>query len=151
MGTDALVSDFENRKRRLLKQKSNKKLNISDVDKDLFYYDLTKSSCAIMTYDINRGKVFLSPNANSVFDFDVVTYFNNKDRVELLSFVHPDDAQNVLTALSQARITLNMSNTAVRLSTPMDKNSYTKYNATFLCVVNEGGTPVRYHCYLHKF
>ena len=151
MGTDALLSDYNQRKRRISKEDTSKKQKIFDVDKDTFYFDLANSPCVIMTYDINRNKAFLSPNANDVFGFDVISYFNNQEKVELLTFVHPGDAEKLLGALTKARISLNMTNTDVRLCTLTDRNSYVKYNATFLCVVDEAGTPIRYHCYIHKF
>ncbi len=151
LGTDALLADFKHRKHRSKNRKSNNTQKIFDVDKDMFYYDLAKSPCVIMTFDINRNKVYLSPNANDVFGFDVISYFNNQEKVEVLTFVHPEDTQKVLTALTNSRIYLNMTNTDVRLSTIADVNSYTKYNATFFCVVDESGTPIRYHCYIHKF
>lgn len=150
-GTDALLADYNQRKRRTEKGKIKRSPNIFEVDKDMFYYDLSKSPCVILTYDINRNRVFLSPNATEVFGFDIVSYFNEQDDVQLLTFVHPDDEQKLLAALTNSRICLNMTNTDVRLSTIMDKNSYTKYNATFLCVVDEAGTPIRYHCYIHHF
>lgn len=150
-GTEALLSDYNQRKRRSQNKKEINKPKIFDVDKDLFYYDLANSPCVIMTYDINRNKAFISPNANDVFGYDVMNYFNSQEKLELLTFVHPDDGQKLLTALTKARISLNMTNTDVRLSSVHDKNSYVKYNATFLCVVDEAGTPVRYHCYIHKF
>lgn len=151
LGTDALLADYNQRKHRTEKDKTQKSKKIFDVDKDMFYYDLSKSPCVIMTYDIQRNRVFMSPNANEIFGFDVVGYFNKQEDVQLLTFVHPDDTQKLLTALTNSRICLNMTNTDVRLSTIMDKNSYVKYNATFLCVVDEAGTPIRYHCYIHKF
>ena len=150
-GTDALLADYNQRKRRANEGNIIKAQNIFDVDKDMFYFDLTRSPCVILTYDIARNRVFLSPNANTVFGFDVIEYFNNQPKVELLSFIHPDDAQKVLATLTKARIVLNMTNTDVRLSTPADRTKYTKYNATFLCVVDEAGTPIRYHCYIHHF
>ena len=151
VGTAALLSDYNQRKHRAVSGKAKKKQKIFDVDKDMFYYDLSKSPCVIMTYDIQRNRVFMSPNANEIFGFDVVSYFNEQEDVQLLTFVHPDDTQKLLTALTNSRICLNMTNTDVRLSTIMDKNSYVKYNATFLCVVDEAGSPIRYHCYIHKF
>lgn len=151
LGTDALLADYNQRKHRTEKDKTQKSKKIFDVDKDMFYYDLSKSPCVIMTYDIQRNRVFMSPNANEIFGFDVVSYFNEQEDVQLLTFVHPDDTQKLLTALTNSRICLNMTNTDVRLSTIMDKNSYVKYNATFLCVVDEAGSPIRYHCYIHKF
>ena len=150
-GTDALISDFEQRKHRAEKTKAEKIPNILEVDKDTFYYDLSNSPCVILTYDINRNRVFLSPNANEVFGFDIVGYFNSQTNVELLSFVHPDDKEKLLAALTKARICLNMTNTDVRLSTVTDRNVFEKFNATFFCVVDEAGTPIRYHCYIHHF
>ncbi len=150
-GTDALLADYNQRKHRSQKSEVKKTQKIFEVDKDMFYYDLSRSPCVIMTYDIQRNRVFMSPNANDVFGFDIVSYFNEQDKIQLLTFVHPDDAQKLLTALTNSRICLNMTNTDVRISTIMDKNSYTKYNATFLCVVDEAGSPIRYHCYIHKF
>ena len=150
-GTDALLADYNQRIHRSKKGVTPKTQKIFEVDKDMFYYDLSKSPCVIMTYDIQRNRVFMSPNANAVFGFDVVSYFNNQSKVELLSFVHPDDAEKVLATLTKAKISLNMTNTDVRLSTPANKSSYTKFNATFFCVVDESGTAVRYHCYLHLF
>ena len=117
----------------------------------MFYYDLAKSPCVIITYDIVRNKAFMSPNAEDVFGFDVMSYFNSQENVKLLTFVHPDDTQKLLAALTNARICLNMTNTDVRISSLADQNTYIKYNATFLCVVDEAGTPIRYHCYVHKF
>ncbi len=151
VGTAALLSDYNQRKHPTASNKAKKKQKIYDVDKDMFYYDLSKSPCVILTYDIQRNRVFMSPNANDVFGFDIISYFNEQDDVQLLTFVHPDDTQKLLTALTNSRICLNMTNTDVRLSTVSDKNSYTKYNATFFCVVDEGGTPIRYHCYIHQF
>lgn len=151
IGTEALLADYNQRKIRSTDGKAEKSQKIFDVDKDMFYYDLSRSPCVIITYDINRNKVFMSPNANDVFGFDIISYFNEQDRVRFLAFVHPDDEQKLLTALTNARISLNMTNTDVRLSTVADINSYNKFNATFLCVVDEAGTPVRYHCYLHHF
>ncbi len=150
-GTEALLSDYNQRQRQTKRKGVEKALKIADVDKDTFYYDLAKSPCVIITYDVLRNKAFMSPNANDVFGFDIINYFNSQEKVELLTFVHPDDTQKLLAALTNARICLNMTNTDVRISTLVDKNAYTKYNATFLCVVDESGTPIRYHCYVHKF
>lgn len=151
LGTEALFTDYHHRKHRSTANKPQKNQKIFDVDKDMFYYDLTNSPCVIMTYDINRNRPYFSPNAKDVFGFDVIDYFNNQKKVELLTFVHPDDGEKILAALTKARISLNMTNTDVRMSTVDNRNEYTKYNATFLCVVDEGGTPIRYHCYIHKF
>ena len=151
LGTDALLVDFNCRKRRAERTESEINQKVFDVDKDLFYYDLVKSPCVIMTYDIVRNKAFLSPNANAVFGYDVMGYFNSQEKLELLTFVHPEDGEKLLTALTNARISLNMTNTDVRISSYLNPKVYEKYNATFLCVVDEAGTPVRYHCYIHKF
>ena len=151
LGTEALLMDYNRRKHRSQKVETKKAPKIFEVDKNMFYYDLSKSPCVILTYDIKRSKVFMTPNANDVFGFDIISYFNEQDDVKLLTFIHPDDVQKVLAALTNSRICLNMTNTDVRLSTIMDKNSYTKYNATFFCVVDEAGTPIRYHCYVHRF
>lgn len=150
VGTAALLADYNQRKHQSGKRIKNTK-KILEVDKDMFYYDLSNSPCVIMTFDINRNKAFMSPNANDVFGFDVINYFNSQKNVELLTFVHPEDSQKLLGALTKARITLNMTNTDVRLSTIYNRNEYIKYNATFLCVIDEAGTPIRYHCYIHKF
>lgn len=150
-GTDALLADFYERKRRLSKPNKVKNLLVSEVDKDTLYFDLAKSPCVVLTYDIKRNKLYMSPNANDVFGFDVIGYFNNQEKVEVLSFIHPDDEHQVLNALIDSRINLAVTNTVVRMSSLPDKRSYKKFSVNFLCVVDESGGPVRYQCFIHRF
>lgn len=149
-GTDALFADYRERKRQLSKPNKSKKMLISEVDKDMLYFDLAKSPCAVLTYDIKRSKMYMSPNSNDVFGFDVISYFNNQEKVEVLSFVHPDDEQKVFNALMDSRINLALTNTEVRMSSLSDRKVYKKYSVNFLCVTDETGGPVRYQCFVHR-
>jgi len=116
----------------------------------MLYYDLAKSPCAVLTFDIRKDKLFMSPNANDVFGFDLIGYFEKQEKVDVLSFVHPDDGQKVFNALVNSRINLSLTNTDVRISTSVDKKKYRRFSVNFLSVVDEGGTPVRYQCFVHR-
>lgn len=150
LGTDALSSDYRERREKIKNTDTSNTKNISLVNKDTLYYDLMKSPCAVLSYDVKRQKVFMSPNSNEVFGFDVIGYFNNQERVEVLTFVHPDDTQALLNALTNARINLTLTNTDVRISALSDRNAYKRYNVNFLCIVDEVGTPVRYQCFIYR-
>ncbi len=149
-GTEALLSDFRKRTRQANKPQKENIARISEVDKDTLYFDLAKSPCAVLTYDIKRNKIFMSPNANDVFGFDVISFFNSQDKVKVLSFVHPDDKQPVFNALMNSRINLALTNTTVRLSTLSERKVYKRFSANFLCVIDETGAPVRYQCFIHR-
>ncbi len=148
-GTDALLADFGQRKKKRKKSNKEKSDQILDVNKEMLYFDLIKSSCAVLTFDTKRKKLYMSPNANDVFGFDIVNYFNSQKEIEVLTFVHPDDTQKALSALTNARINLTLTNAVVRISTLLDPKFYRKFSVNFLCVVDEGGTPVRYQCFIH--
>ncbi len=149
-GTDALLADYRDRKRRSKKSNDKSTSQILEVNKDTLYFDLVKSPCAVLTFDIKRNKLYMSPNTNDVFGFDVVNYFNNQEKVEVLSFVHPDDAQKVFNALTNARINLALTNTEVRISTLSERKNYRRFSVNFLCVIDEAGTPIRYQCFIHR-
>ncbi len=149
-GTKAVLDDFANRNNKLKKRVSKERVKLAEVDKDMLYFDLIKSPCAIMTADIKNDIIYMSPNVNDVFGFDIIDYFNKQEKVEVLSFVHPDDAKVVFNALVNARINLSLTNTTVRLSSLTDRNNYKPYSANFLCVIDEGGTPIRYQCFIHR-
>ncbi len=149
-GTKAVLDDFATRNKRYRKGITKGKAKIAEVDKDMLYFDLIKSPCAILTADIKNDIIYMSPNANDVFGFDILDYFNKQEKVEILSFVHPDDAKVVFNALVNSRINLSLTNTTVRLCTLTDRKNYNKYSANFLCVIDEGGTPIRYQCFIHR-
>jgi len=149
-GGDALVADYKKRGSKFNKGNLEIQPKISEVDKDMLYYDLAKSPCAVLTFDIRKDKLFMSPNANDVFGFDLIGYFEKQEKVDVLSFVHPDDGQKVFNALVNSRINLSLTNTDVRISTSVDKKKYRRFSVNFLSVVDEGGTPVRYQCFVHR-
>ncbi len=149
-GTDALYADYKKRGSRFNKGSLEIQPKISEVDKDMLYYDLAKSPCAVLTFDIKKDKLFMSPNANDVFGFNLVDYFEKQEKVEVLSFIHPDDGQKVFNALVNSRINLSLTNTDVRIATSLDKKKYRRFSVNFLSVVDEGGTPVRYQCFVHR-
>ena len=149
-GTDALFADYKKRGSKYNKGNLEVQPKISEVDKDMLYYDLSKSPCAVLTFDIKRDKLFMSPNANAVFGFDIVGYFEKQEKVEVLSFIHPDDSQKVFNALVNSRINLSLTNTDVRISTSVDRKKYKRFSVNFLSVVDESGTPVRYQCFIHR-
>ncbi len=149
-GTNAVLEDFAIRNKKLSKNVKISKAKIAEVDKDMLYFDLVKSPCAILTADIKNDVIYMSPNSNDVFGFDIIDYFSKQEKVEVLSFVHPDDAKVVYNALVNSRINLSLTNTTVRLSTLSDRKHYRNYSANFLCVIDEGGTPIRYQCFIHR-
>ena len=149
-GTNALLEDYTKRQNRYRKGSKTKKENICEVDKDMLYYDLAKSPCAVVTFDIKRNILSMSPNANAVFGFDVVSHMNKQEKLEVLSFIHPEDSQKVFNALVNSRINLSLTNTIVRISTSADKSKYRNFSVNFLSVVDEGGTPIRYQCFIHR-
>jgi hypothetical protein len=116
----------------------------------MLYFDLIKSPCAIITADIKNDTFYMSPNVNEVLGFDVFSYYEKNEKVEILTFVHPDDTKVVFNALVNARINLSLTNTTIRLCTLNDRKNYKKYSANFLCVIDEGGTPIRYQCFIHR-
>ena len=149
-GTEALIKDFKTRAKRLKNADDNKQVLISDVDRDLLYYDLIKGPCAILTFDIKKNKLSMSPNSNDVLGFDIIGYFNSQKNAEVLSFIHPDDYQKVFNALVTSRINLSLTNTVVKIATTADKKNYSDFSVNFISVVDEAGTPVRYQCFLHR-
>ncbi len=150
IGTEALLADFRERKIRISKPSEENKPLVSEVDKDMLYFDLAKSPCAVLTYDIKRNKILMSPNTNAVFGFDVIDYFNSQEKVKILSFVHPDDEQKVFNALMNSRINLTLTNAEVRISSLSERKVYKKYSVNFLCVIDESGGPIRYQCFIHR-
>ena len=92
----------------------------------------------------------MSPNANDVFGFDIIDYFNNQKKVEVLTFIHPDDGQKLFNALVNSRINLALTNTDVRIATSIDMKKYKRFSVNFLSIVDESGTPVRYQCFVHR-
>ncbi len=148
-GTKGLKVDFLKRER-AAKKPAKAKPMISEVDREMLYYDLAKSPCAILTFDIKTEKLFMSPNANDVFGFDIIDYFNKQEKVHVLTFIHPDDGQKVFNALVNARINLSLTHTVVRMCTFADRNKYRLFSVNFLSVVDEAGTPVRYQCFIHR-
>ena len=148
-GIKALKDDFLKRER-AAKRAAEAKPLIAEVDREMLYFDLVKSPCAILTFDIKTDKLYMSPNANDVFGFDIVEYFNKQEKVQVLTFVHPDDGQKVFNALVNARINLSLTHTDVRISTSADRKKYRLFSVNFLSVVDEAGTPVRYQCFIHR-
>ena len=73
-GNDAMLQDFKSRNQRAKKGKLPEKPKLAEVDRDMLYYDLAKSVCAILTFDIKKNKLMVSPNANDVFGFDMINY-----------------------------------------------------------------------------
>ncbi len=149
-GTKAMLKDFNERNNQFKKGDLPQKPRVSEVDREMLYYDLSKGPCVVITFDIKRDKLSMSPNANEVFGFDVVGYFNKQEKVEVLSFIHPEDSQKVFNALVSSRINLTLTHTDVRISTSADRKKYRRFSVNFLAVVDEGGTPVRYQCFLHR-
>lgn len=149
-GNDAMLQDFKSRNQKAKKGKLPEKNKLAEVDRDMLYYDLAKSVCAILTFDIKKNKLMVSPNANDVFGFDMINYFNTQEKVEVLTFIHPDDGQKVFNALVNARMNLTLAHTDVRIATSLDKKKYRTFSVNFLAVIDEGGTPVRYQCFIHR-
>lgn len=149
-GTKALYEDFIKRDNKYRKGILPPKPKVAEVDRDMLYYDLAKSPCAILTFDIKKDRLYMSPNANDVFGFDIIDYFNNQKKVEVLTFIHPDDGQKLFNALVNSRINLALTNTDVRIATSIDMKKYKRFSVNFLSIVDESGTPVRYQCFVHR-
>ena len=149
-GVDELMADFTRRGKSFNKGRLEAPPKVSEVDKDMLYYDLSKSPCAVLTFDIKKDKLYMSPNANDVFGFDVIGFFDSQEKVEVLSFIHPEDSQKLFNALVSSRINLSLTNTTVRIATSADKKKYRSFSVNFLSVIDESGTPVRYQCFIHR-
>lgn len=149
-GTAALLADYNEKRNNKQNRKAEIKRQIFDINKDMLFYDLLKSPCAVLTFDIKRRKVYMSPNSENVFGFDIIGYFNSRDKVEFLKFVHPDDAPKLLNALTNARITLSLTSAEVRISGPADGNDYKNYKVDFICAVDGASNPVRYQTFVYK-
>lgn len=152
MGTEALLNDYAGRQH--MSQKTDIQAKnygqMLDINKDMLFFDLMKSPCAVLSFDVKNHRFYVSPNSKEVLGFDVLKYFGDKEKMEILTFVHPDDAQKVLNALTNARINLNITSTGVRLSNPSVPNEYGDFNISFFCIVDEAGTPVRYQCFIYR-
>ena len=149
-GNTALLQDFKSRNDKVRKGTLPEKPKLAEVDRDMLYYDIAKSVCAILTFDIKKNKLMVSPNTNDVFGFDMIGYFNSQEKVEVLTFIHPDDGQKVFNALVNARMNLTLAHTDVRIATSLDRKKFRKFSVNFIAVVDEGGTPVRYQCFIHR-
>ena len=149
-GSNSLFEDYMKRQNKFQKGSVPRKDKVCEVDKDMLYYDLAKSPCAVLTFDIKKNLLYMSPNANDVFGFDVIEQMNKQKKLEVLSFVHPEDSQKVFNALVNSRINLSLTNTSVRIATSADKSKYRNFSVNFLAVIDEGGTPIRYQCFIHR-
>lgn len=145
-GTKALLEDFALRKRKAHKKEVVVSNLVKELDSALYYYDMSNSVCALVTYDFVKKSISVSPNYKSVFGFDIVKFINDRNKLDLSSMTHKDDTEDVLSALSKARISLGQVSFRARFIADEKGSKYNLFNISAICAIDENGAPMRLQC-----
>ncbi len=145
-GTKALLEDYVLRKRKAQKNVAESTKLVKELDPALYYFDMSNSVCVLSTYDFVKNRLSVSPNYKSVFGFDIVKFINDRKKIDLSSITHKDDAEAVMSALSNARISLGQVSFRARFIADERGSKYNTFNITAICAIDETGAPMRLQC-----
>jgi hypothetical protein len=142
-GLQALVNDY---KQRGVKRVENSKIihnSVAPLDASVAMHDIIHGRMVLMSYDIARQRLSVTPNASKVLGYDVYSSLDKERSPSIMSAVHPDDAQLVSEKISQARMNLGLVIFEARVGTGPNKDIFKKFCITAICSVDDMGTPVR--------
>jgi hypothetical protein len=145
-GTKALLEDFALRNRKSQKKVIDDTRLVKELDPALYYFDMSNSVCVLMTCDLVKNRISVSPNYKSVFGFDIVKFINDKRALDLSGVIHEDDVEAVISALSNARISLGQVSFRARFIADEKGTKYNLFNISAICAIDETGTPMRLQC-----
>ena len=148
IGIDALIKDYADRGNKVKIPTVSEVCAISDLSRNELFYDITRSDCVILSYDINSDKAGITENAEKFFGFDICSHLNNNKRLKLSHFIHPDDIEQMFAAVSKAKISLQAVNIVVRVIADDKNERYQKCAFSIMCVVDSLGVPLRLHCFI---
>ena len=148
VGTEMLMIDYYARKSNATEE--TEKPFVSYIDSDLLYYDINRNDCFVITYDISLNKVMMSENINRVMGFDVLSYYNKNKEITFTKFVHPDDLQKVLDAITNVRTDSGITDFDVRLATGQNEQTYNDFKGIVMRSFDEMGTPTRMQCLCYR-
>ena len=114
----------------------------------MFLHDFVTSSIVIVAYDLANGKIQLSENADEVLGFDVKTSFGNSSLDFVKKFLHNDDFETFMLAISSAKETMKPSICTVKCVSGKDLSEYKEFTITVQCILNHLGQPTRFQCIL---
>ena len=149
-GTNALLENYELRKKSLIHPTKNKSEIFKAFDPALFYYDLSNNACALFTYDIVNKSVMLSHNFNKIMGYDATSFITKDGSVKIIETIHKDDAKMVIGTLNKARTSLKPVFIKVRLLSDEFGKKYNYYDVSLVCSVDENGTPLRFQCVISR-
>ncbi|MGN0525982.1 MAG: HD domain-containing phosphohydrolase [Acutalibacteraceae bacterium] len=148
VGAEMLMIDYYTRKSNAV-EKAEKPF-VSYVDSDLLYYDINRNNCFVVTYDITLNKIMMSENINQVIGFDVLSYYNKNHKITFTKFIHPDDLQDVLQAVTKVRTSSGITDFTVRLATGENEHTYNNFKGIAMRSFDEMGTPTRIQCMCYR-
>ena len=121
---------------------------ITSINPAMFLHDFVTSSIVIVAYDLATGKIQLSENADEVFGFDIKTSFGSSSLDFVKKFLHNDDFETFMLAISSAKETMKPSICTVKCVSGKDLSEYKEFTITVQCILNHLGQPTRFQCIL---
>lgn len=142
-GLQALVNDYMHRGVKKPEKKQVYRNSVASLDPSVAMHDIISGRMVLMSYDIARQRLSVTPNASKILGYDVFTALDSEHTPSILSAVHPDDVQLVSEKISHARMSLGLVVFDVRVGTGSTKDVYKKFSVTVICSVDDKGSPVR--------
>ncbi len=143
-GLQTLVNDYKNRGVKKANKAHVTENSVTALDPSVAMHDIINGRMVLMSYDIARQRLSVTPNASKVLGYDVYSALNGDNTPSVLSAIHPDDVQLATEKLSQARMSLGLVIFELRIGTGPNRDVYKKFCVTVICSVDDKGTPVRF-------
>ena len=121
---------------------------ITSLNPAMFLHDFVNSSIVLVAFDPLSGKIQISENADDVFGFDVKTSFGDSSMDFVRKFLHEDDFEKFMLAVSSAKETMKPSICTVKCVSGNDLSEYKEFTISIQCILNHLGQPTRFQCIL---
>ena len=143
-GIDALLNDFQKRKRLFTRKTEVNNKVINKLDPSVAFYGILNSGTIWAIYDISRQRLNITQNATEILGHNIFNGRSGEALEVALSYIHPDDLKTVHEKISQVKMSLEIAFFDVRIKAGANLEYYKKFNVALICSVDEHGTPVRY-------
>ncbi len=142
-GLQALVTDYKHRGVKKVEKSKLIHNSVAPLDASVAMHDIINGRMVLMSYDIVRQRLSVTPNASKVLGYDVYSALDKDRSPSIMSAVHPDDVHLVSEKISQARMNLGIVVFEARIGTGHNRDIFKKFCITSICCVDDMGTPVR--------
>ena len=142
-----MFDDFKSREISL-DDTTNENQFITSINPAMFLHDFVNSSIVLVAYDPCNGKIQISENADEVFGFDVKSTFADSSLDFVKKFLHKDDFETIMLAISSAKETLKPSICTIKCVSGKELGEYREFTVSIQCILNHLGQPTRFQCIL---